>query len=616
MRKILLKVFLFCVMTINIQAQQNLVCSDVGMNLFYVNYWSREVPFGNLMMQASPWQACNNDWKFDEKDNYLISDKIQVDANGYPTHLPQSIAGQSKPQIAKTVVAWDNGGILPKGTYTLRYEGDGEIELFGLDTITILKKQNGQIEFDLKAIRVLDKNTFGLKGGGLGFVIRKSTLGNPIRNIRILLPTVKETDATYPFNPTFLQKLSPFKAIRFMNWAGAYWSLDEKWINRRQSTYYTQFNMHDWRENRSVAYEYMIKLCNVLNRDMWLSVPYKADENYIAELGKMILKDLKPNLKIYLEYGNEVWNVAFPYNIQYGHVQDNAPASLQNQDHQYRYAYFANRTFKAFDPAKSARVIRVISGQQASPSVLERSVQGMAFIAATGEFDKGSVTDYFVQSAAIQSLPPNPTVKDVAKAYRQKMQESINYIKANATIVGAMNKQMLSYEGGVHAIVSPGDPNEKVLLEFAKDTSFYNISKEWLQQTNTLSSLELHMAFCLADDEYGHWTLQNIFDPKPSSSTKYKALIDYCGVTINTQDVNNQLLAKVFPNPINDELFIQTETEQTLNLSLYDLTGRLLLSQKNYFSNSPLQIGFLEKGLYLLMIESEGKRRVERIVKY
>lgn len=69
---------------------------------------------------------------------------------------------------------------------------------------------------------------------------------------------------------------------------------------------------HGW------AWEYMIELCNQTHHDIWLNIPAGATDNYVTQLAKL-LKDgnkstpgLAPDLHIYVEYSNEVWNFAFP----------------------------------------------------------------------------------------------------------------------------------------------------------------------------------------------------------------------------------------------------------------------------------------------------------------
>lgn len=601
---------------------QTETCNTLGMNLYFTSYWSREVPFANLMMQSSPWVPCDSNWQYGQSNNYLYFNSIVKDKQGYPTHLPQTINGLSNPQAVQSILSWDNGGILPIGTYQLIYDGDGEIELFGNDTITILNSISGRIDFNLKPNKII-VNEPGKKGGSLGLIIRRSNKDNPINNIRVLLPNTSQN--IYPFNPAFLEQLKPFKSIRFMNWNAAYWSDEINWEDRRKPDYYTQFNSIDWYsiDQKGVAIEYAIQLCNILKKDMWISIPYKANENYITELGKLILSTLDPTLNIYIEYGNEVWNEGFSdvpndaFERQHNFVNLQVPANLINQNFQYKYAYFANKAFKSFNPSNNNRVIRVLAGQQGSwqGDVLQRSIDGMNFIGSKDGFDVGSVTDYIYHDEAIKSLPVGATVQDVALAFRNIMNKSIASISENLSILNAIGKKMITYEGGVHATCLPGDPNEQAIIDFSKDTSFYNISTEWLKNVGNLNGIQLQMAFVLADDQYGYWHLQNIFDPNPTNSLKYKALINYCKTVDNKElSINNN--PKVYPNPFYDELSIEFENENNLKLKIIDSQGKIYFTE-NYENKQiiNLSISNLPKGLYFLCIESNLKVYNQKILK-
>ena len=65
------------------------------------------------------------------------------------------------------------------------------------------------------------------------------------------------------------------------------------------------------------AWEYMIVLANASNTDMWITVPGTATDDYVTQLARLIKNGdtvdgvyyagLKPSLKVYLEYSNEVW---------------------------------------------------------------------------------------------------------------------------------------------------------------------------------------------------------------------------------------------------------------------------------------------------------------------
>jgi hypothetical protein len=609
-------------------AQKNR-CEKIGMNLSGISYWSREVPFSNLMMQAAPWSSTDLDWKLGQANhNTAVAEKLTYDTNGYPDFLPQTVAGQAKMQIVKTTVAWDNGGILPKGVYTILYDGSGEIEPYGDDKIKNLTKTKGKITFELSPSK-FDTAYDCQECGSFGIILRTSEKSNPIKNIRILMPNVKETDSNYPFNPFFLDRLKPFSSIRFMNWNAAYSSKERQWSERIQATHYTQFNA-EWNtyNSKSVAYEYAIKLCNILHRDMWLNIPYAADSNYIYQLSKLVKNNLDPKLNIYLEYGNEVWNNAGAFSEQYNFVKNNAPSNLP--EHQYRYAYFSKKMFQAFaaytPTTASPKVTRVLSGQQANKDVLERSIKGMAFLGAAGQFDKGSVTGYLFGNELFESkLNAISTVTDVAKMVRTESQKSVDWIAENAIILQQSGKDLLIYEGGVHSFVAypqwdieAAPSYAKAVWKFNKDTSLYNIYSEWLQKLDKIPNIGQNMAFALSEWDYAHYGslghLSNIFASNFQQQPKYKALIDYCGVTVSDKDIKEKELeenVQIFPNPTEGILNIRFEKEGIRNVEIYDLTGRFLFDKRCSNQSEIIDLEGFTQGFYLIKIDNQ----LHRIVK-
>jgi hypothetical protein len=59
-------------------------------------------------------------------------------------------------------------------------------------------------------------------------------------------------------------------------------------------------------------YEIMIDLCNAAQADCWLNIPALVDEDFISNLALLAKERLDPNLNLYLEYSNELWNDMFP----------------------------------------------------------------------------------------------------------------------------------------------------------------------------------------------------------------------------------------------------------------------------------------------------------------
>jgi hypothetical protein len=69
---------------------------------------------------------------------------------------------------------------------------------------------------------------------------------------------------------------------------------------------------------------------------------------------------------------------------------------------------------------------------------------------------------------------------------------------------------------------------------------------------------------------------------------------------------------RVFPNPVNKVLFLET-TEEYVGSTyfLYDYLGREILSNLIHTKNMSLDLGFLEKGIYFLKLEGEANKLVK-----
>jgi hypothetical protein len=64
-----------------------------------------------------------------------------------------------------------------------------------------------------------------------------------------------------------------------------------------------------------VAWEHVVELANATGKDLWINIPVAATDDYVGELARMLKRELKPGLKVYVEHSNEVWNYGFPQYI-------------------------------------------------------------------------------------------------------------------------------------------------------------------------------------------------------------------------------------------------------------------------------------------------------------
>jgi fibronectin type 3 domain-containing protein len=79
-----------------------------------------------------------------------------------------------------------------------------------------------------------------------------------------------------------------------------------------------------------IAWEYVVALANASNEDLWLTFPYNASDDYLTKLAELlkygsdgvnpytspqsnpVWAPLNPNLNIYVEDSDEVWNFSYP----------------------------------------------------------------------------------------------------------------------------------------------------------------------------------------------------------------------------------------------------------------------------------------------------------------
>lgn len=49
-----------------------------------------------------------------------------------------------------------------------------------------------------------------------------------------------------------------------------------------------------------------------MGANAWISIPHLADDDYITELANLLKDNLRPDIKVLIEYSNEVWGTLYP----------------------------------------------------------------------------------------------------------------------------------------------------------------------------------------------------------------------------------------------------------------------------------------------------------------
>lgn len=90
-------------------------------------------------------------------------------------------------------------------------------------------------------------------------------------------------------------------------------------------------------------------------------------------------------------------------------------------------------------------------------------------------------------------------------------------------------------------------------------------------------------------------------------------VIKFSNLYMASNEVKNNA-AIIYPNPATD--VINIKTDKKINwVQLYDLSGKLLLNQKNLNSGASLNVSNLPKGIYILKINSEGQIHTQKFSK-
>jgi hypothetical protein len=135
-----------------------------------------------------------------------------------------------------------------------------------------------------------------------------------VKNIRCMRPTATGGTTPYDTSVAFTTRakdvLGKFQVLRFMHVVNSLSSnMVAEWSQRTQPDYAQQVGIYKvGGGSAGVAWEYLIRLCNEVDADMYANIPFLATDVYIDSLANLFKRSLNPQLKIYLEYSNELWN--------------------------------------------------------------------------------------------------------------------------------------------------------------------------------------------------------------------------------------------------------------------------------------------------------------------
>ncbi len=294
----------------------------IGVGLDGIGGTALEFP--NVTLTASTWESVANS-----------GTNATIDPQGWATEDFRVVFFDHRP-----FNAWNNAPDDPQkyvvdlsGTYTLSFKGQANLTSWSDAPIVFQNKIYNSTTNSTTVDIVFPP------GGGTN----QATIGNygffqinflqtnyatgiaGVKEIRLLRPGYQNNNPQI-FRATYLNAISPFSTMRFMDYLStnnidAGYPATRTWANRQQSNAPTY--------SKGAPWETIIALANYTARDMWINIPVDADSMYVVQLATLIKNTLRPEVKIYIEYSNEVWNGGF---TQYKYNYDAVLQSPQDAD--------------------------------------------------------------------------------------------------------------------------------------------------------------------------------------------------------------------------------------------------------------------------------------------
>lgn len=524
--------------TISIASAQGMILDDdinpnglnIGTNLAGIKSWSPALPFVDGFRSSRSWiTQTRRVW--DTKESHLLD----LDADGWIKSLPA--AGSSNFSYVSTVMLDNQQGRYQGGQYVVLYDGEGTLQYQWDAVKNVSASRPGR-----DVIEVTPSNR------GILLSLTATNPDNYLRNIRVVPIAQEQSYTVQPFNPDYLSKIDPFSTFRFMDWMETNNSTQTNWSDR------PTLNSSTWMK-QGAPVEIMVQLANVTQSNAWFTMPAQATDEYVRNFAQYVKENLNPNLKVYVEYSNEVWNMQFEQSKWVMAQARQEWTNSSNSDFTKLVDWYSRRTTQVtriwddvFDSQRE-RVIGVMAGQAANPWVLNRALQYRWDTTPQSDRDYGidaiAIAPYFgnyLGQSSNEAVLENWTVTEpdggLDKLFDEltqgglvpnspvggAVQASINNMQRHSVIAQQRGLQLLAYEGGQHLVDSNNAAVNNLFTQANRDPRMGQIYDKYLSAWNQLGGgLFMNFSDIGQSSKWGSWgALEHVND---AGSAKYDALI-------------------------------------------------------------------------------------------
>lgn len=513
--------------------------SPLGTNLDGVVDYSTSYNFVDAMKQSRSWITANTTGAgiFDTEDAACLD----LDADGYVRSLtPQTgNPGCTSPNydaVATLFSFGDFAGHYPGGRYLVTYAGQGDISYHFAAVKNMALSTPGRDVIDVNA-----------GNGGWMMRINAVSAGNHLRDIHVWMPGYDERSGpSQLFHPDFLALIRRNKVLRFMDWMGTNNSAQQAFADRPQlaDVRWTDGNM---------PLEIMVELANRIDANPWFTLPHRADDDYFTQFALAVKRQLRPDLEVYVEYSNEVWNGQFQQGA-YVEAQGTAAYGNQGSGFDRRLNWYGQRSAQLCDRwktafgADAARVTCVLGAQAANAYTQTQAADCPLWIAGRPCHAHGmgaaAIAPYFggyLGNPAYQSTVQNWNATTLFAELTSGGQVSGGpvggglaevqpWITSHRAAATARSLRLVTYEGGQHLAGVLGVENDTAIANL-----FNGVNRDARMGTAYTQHLDfwrsvggelfLHFTASSGYGKFGSWGAVEFLDQQ--TTPKQQALMNF-----------------------------------------------------------------------------------------
>ena len=516
--------------------------TNLGINTDWNCDYNLDKPWCDAMRSSRCW---------DKIGSLVNSNDVPKDANGWPN---------------SDGIVLVYAGLKTKnnnGTYKLTFNGQATVTTGdGVLSNQVYNSSTNTTTADLVISDVNNSQLF------LTFTNTKKTSASAtntgVSNVTLMRPLTP--GSTQSYSPSqyiandYITKLAPFQTIRYMGWTQTNngnmettWSSRVKWNNFSTACL-----------NNKANWESIIIMANASNKDAWICIPHQVDDNFITKLAQMfkygsdgyepytsvqsnpVIPPLNSNLKLYIEYSNEIWNWGGPY-TQTPWVRDQAknfgmPLNFDGTTDEsvLMYRYKAMRTVQistifrsVFSSEMMTRIRPVICWQQNYNDLTDRTLSFMDRWYNKRDsrstwsdphpvnyylYGGGGSTYWYTDGSTTMN---STNLWDNGLWNPSRFQDVIYNDMAWAKAFGLA---YINYEGDAHPTYSNND--ETIMQQTHYDA---RMNAETVEHINAATALDGELFCFLVLQSDGYWGAININDPE--NSPQYDGIKSVAGTS-------------------------------------------------------------------------------------